>query len=154
MRFRLSVLGMLCLAVALAAWAQVSDEEAIAGLLEEYFAALNAGDADGYLACFTDDAVWMPPDEPAIVGKEAWLEENPDPFTTFDLDLTLTLDEVVVPGDWAFARGTVTGTFTAAEGEPVQVSGKNLWILQRQSDGSWKVWRSIRNSNNPPASTE
>ena len=151
MRYGLSLMGMVCLAVAAVVSAQTNDEEAVEGLLGEYFAAINAGDVDGYLACFADDAIWMPPNEPAVTGKEAWRQANPEAFTTVGLDLTLTLDEVVVPGDWAFARGTVTGTLTPAEGEPVEVSSKNLWILQRQGDGSWKVSRSIRNSNNPPA---
>ncbi|MBA7555604.1 hypothetical protein ES705_48275 [subsurface metagenome] len=48
-----------------------ADVAAINSLLEEFDEALNAGDLDGLMSCFTDEAVRMPPNMPALVGKEA-----------------------------------------------------------------------------------
>ncbi len=131
-----------------------ADVAAIEELADEYFAAVNTGDAERYLACFADDAIWMPPNEPLVAGKQAWTDANPDAFADFTLDLTAMHEEVQVVGDWAFVRNGVTGTFTPSEGDPVQVDGKGIWILQRQADGSWKISHTIRNGNLPLAGGE
>ncbi|MCB0095597.1 MAG: ester cyclase, partial [Caldilineaceae bacterium] len=41
-----------------------------------------------------------------------------------------------------------------ANGMPVIMDGKYMSILQRQPDGSWKLYRDIFNSNVPPAAPE
>ena len=128
-----------------------ADVEAINQLPATFAAALNAGDLDGIMAGFTDDAVRMPPNAPAIIGKESIrslmqtnLEQN-----TYQLDNPP--EEVQVSGDWAFARGTYTVTVTPkAGGESIQREGKYLVIFQKQPDGSWKAARDIWNSDNPP----
>ncbi len=128
-----------------------ADVEAINQLPATFAAALNAGDLDGIMAGFTDDAVRMPPNAPAIIGKESIrslmqtnLEQN-----TYQLDNPP--EEVQVSGDLAFARGTYTVTVTPkAGGESIQLEGKYLVIFQKQPDGSWKAARDIWNSNNPP----
>ncbi|MEE8586821.1 MAG: hypothetical protein V3T83_18425 [Acidobacteriota bacterium] len=59
--------------------------------------------------------------------------------------------EVEVAGDWAFDRGTYTITLTPkAGGEPVfEDEAKYLTITKRQPDGSWKIYRTISNSDRP-----
>ena len=55
-------------------------------------------------------------------------------------------------GDWAFERANYTFRLTpVAGGAAMQENTKNLRILQRQPDGSWKIAREIWNSDNPPA---
>ncbi len=128
-----------------------ADVEAINQLPATFAAALNAGDLDGIMAGFTDDAVRMPPNAPAIIGKESIrslmqtnLEQN-----TYQLDNPP--EEVQVSGDLAFARGTYTVTVTPkAGGESIQREGKYLVVFQKQPDGSWKAARDIWNSDNPP----
>ena len=43
--------------------------EAIDRVREAHVAALNSGDAEAWVAQFTDDGVQMPPNEPANVGR-------------------------------------------------------------------------------------
>ncbi len=166
MRFRLNAVARVSLVVALTACAPAGEEperaeeatyeadvEAIHRAHEEYRAAVNAGDLEGGLALVTDDVVWMPPNEPALTGKEAirrW--EGGEPlFERFIFEISFSPEEVVVFGDWAFERGTYVLTLTPrAGGEPGQGSGKYLWIWQRQPDGSWKNARAMWNSDNPP----
>ncbi|MCH6554686.1 MAG: hypothetical protein IH789_10515 [Acidobacteria bacterium] len=57
----------------------MADQAALGNVAEQYSAACGAGDAVALTALFTDDAVWMPPNQPAKVGKEVieeqqWLE--------------------------------------------------------------------------------
>ena len=128
-----------------------ADVEAINQLPAKFAAALNAGDLDGVMAGFTDDAVRMPPNAPAIIGKESirsLMQANLDQ-NTYQLDNPP--EEVQVSGDWAFARGTYTVTVTPkAGGESIQLEGKYLVIFQKQADGCWKAARDIWNSDNPP----
>ncbi len=47
-------------------------------------------------------------------------------------------------------EGTVASTLTPREGgDVIQDERKYLEIFQRQSDGSWKYWRAIWNSDSP-----
>jgi uncharacterized protein (TIGR02246 family) len=114
-------------------------------------AAFNAGDAAALVDLFTEDAILMPANEPALVGKEAiqsWFQTIFDQFT---FKWTASTEEVEVAGDWAFERSTSTFTVTPkAGGEPIfEDNTKDLNILKRQPDGAWKTYRSISNSNNP-----
>ncbi len=159
MRSHLSLLLLLFIAACAPALEELVEEastteadvEAINQLPATFAAALNAGDLDGIMAGFTDDAVRMPPNAPAIIGKESIrslmqtnLEQN-----TYQLDNPP--EEVQVSGDLAFARGTYTVTVTPkAGGESIQREGKYLVIFQKQADGSWKIARDIWNSDNPP----
>ena len=50
------------------------DIEAIHAIRVEATEAFKNGDFDAFLTYFADDAVWMPTDEPPVVGKEAFRE--------------------------------------------------------------------------------
>jgi len=102
------------------------------------------------MSFWTDDGVEMPPGRSRI-GKEAIQSRMQSIFDELTAEVTTAFDEVVVVGDWAFARGTFTGTWApVAGGEPRQKSAKNLWILQRHPDGSWKIARFMFNDASPP----
>ncbi len=128
-----------------------ADVDAIKTLLAGYDAAATAGNVDAYMALYADDAVSMPPDVPARTGKEeiraafvAFLEEH-------TVQLTSQVDEVRGSGDLAFLRVTYDETVTPkAGGEPTQLHGKWLVILERQPDSSWKWWREMWSSYTPP----
>ena len=124
-----------------------AEKAAIRNLHDQTAAASDAGDL---AALYTDDAIVMPPNEPALVGREAihtWVQGL---FEQFSVEETVTTEEVQVAGDWAFLRGTYTFTATPkAEGEPQEETGKCIHIVQRQPDGSWKNTRIIWNSDQP-----
>lgn len=128
-----------------------ADAEAIKGVNDHFLAGLNDGDLAACLAVVADDVVMLAPNHPTATGKaavESWFRTIFDQFT---IEETWSSEELVVAADWAFNRGTYSGTFTPkAGGEPVQEEGKYIWILHRQADGSWKYAHSIWNSDNPP----
>ncbi len=124
-----------------------ADVEAINGVADGTEEALNTGDAAAYAAFFADDAVSMLPNRPAIEGKEAISQAIQTAMASNTYQLSLSTDEIEVSGDWAFWRGSYSVTVTPAEGEPIEDAGKALNILQRQSDGAWKIARHIRNSD-------
>ena len=131
---------------------QVSDLEAITALSEENVAAINASDVSTLLGEFTDDVVFLPMDQPPVVGKaafEAWVRPI---YEQYDFEIEGTIKEVVVAGDWAFEWGLMTGTVRPlAGGEDTQIDAKYVYVYERQSDGSWKCAYDIVSSNVPSA---
>ena len=129
---------------------QARDLEAITALREENVAAINASDVSTLLAEFTDDVVYLPADQPPVVGKaalEAWVRPI---YEKYDFDIEGTVKEVEVAGDWAFEWGLLTGTFRPlAGGENMQVDMKYVYVYERQSDGSWRFAYDIVNNNVP-----
>ena len=60
------------------------------------------------------------------------------------------IQEVKVLGDRAFQWGTYQQRLRPrAGGEAVRTSGKLMRILQRQPDGSWKIYRTIATVDPP-----
>ncbi len=144
-----------------------ADVDALNRVRETHDGAVNAGDLEAYLAVFAEDAVSMPPNEPPVVGKEAFRVWAQGLFGQFSFEETMSSEEVVVTGDWGFDRGTYTIRPTPKVArEPVEgtsieqpeigreldyaQTGKYLWILKRQPDGSCKIARDMWSSNHPP----
>lgn len=163
-RTHLGSVMLLCIVLAIAACGPVaeqqetnpaptteSDVEAIKSVIDGVGAALNAGDAAGWGALFTEDVVVMRPNELSAVGLEANRKRLEELFDQFTLDITFSTEEVVVSGDWAFVRDTYSETVTPkAAGEPMKIYAKQINILRRQPDGTWKIARRIHNPNPPP----
>jgi uncharacterized protein (TIGR02246 family) len=124
---------------------------AINDIWKEYSTSLNGGDINRWVALWTEDGVQMPPDEPAVVGKERIRARNQRVADQFRFDIGITNEEVSTAGDWAFSRGTYRATLTPKQGgKPIPIDGKYMTILARQQDGSWKIHRDIFNSNGAP----
>ena len=126
-------------------------ERAVVNLLANIDAATRTGDVELSLRCVTDDAINMPPDQPAVVGKDAlrsWWQQFQGAFA---VDMTHEPVETVDAGEFVIHRGNVTGTLTLKEGdEPVRLNNKYLWVLRKEADGGLKIWRGAFNSNVPP----
>jgi uncharacterized protein (TIGR02246 family) len=121
------------------------------GIFAEYGASLIGGDAERWIAQWTEDAVQLAPNAPANVGKAAILagtEANMAVSTVGAFDISA--EEVQSFGDFAYARGTYLATIQMnAGGGPFQIDGKFLTVFQRQPDGSWLIHRDVFNSNTP-----
>jgi len=132
-----------------------ADVKAIKNLTEEYDVAINSGDLDIWMSLYADDAVRMQPNMPALVGKDAIRSVMQSFFENYTIDLKETTEEVIVAGDWAFARGIYNYTITPkVGGEPSRDSGKWVAFNKRQPDGSWRIYRNISNSDLPPSGAQ
>jgi ketosteroid isomerase-like protein len=93
----------------------------------------------------------MPPDEPAVIGKERIRARNGAALDRFTFDIGITNQEVRTAGDLAVARGTYKAVLSPKQGGgPISIDGKYMSILLKQPDGSWRIHRDIFNSNVPP----
>jgi len=129
-----------------------ADVEAIKAFFAHNAEVINSGDLDGWIAQFTEDAIFMPPNSVILKGKEAGREFARPWYEQLNMEFDLSVDEIEVHGNWAFARWSYVGRYTPkAGGETIQEKGKELWILKRQSDGSWKCSHFIYNTDEPPS---
>ena len=129
-----------------------SDAAAIRALLADWDALANAGDAAALVELYAEDVISMPPDAVGRVGREAILASMEETFGADTLQITSVADEVDVAGDLAFMRVTYDETITPkAGGDTELMHGNWLVILQRQADGSWKIWREMWSVFTPEA---
>lgn len=118
-----------------------------------YVSAWKAGNAVKVANLYTDDALVLYPNLPAVAGKSAILGYFRGFFAEFRQEaFELVSAEVRIVGSWAFDRGTYRWRgVPRAGGEPSEDHGKYLVILERQPEGSWKVARDMDNSDRPLA---
>jgi uncharacterized protein (TIGR02246 family) len=125
-----------------------SDETAIRELISQTAAANNAADTLGWVALFEEGAVYMPPGAREVTSRAELKEMAAAGFGPYAADIQITPVEIVIWGNWAFARSQVIGTVTPrAGGEAIPVDLKQLAIYHRQPNGSWKIARLINNRN-------
>ena len=133
-----------------------ADITAINEMLNQYAVACNTGDFDLWISLWADDGVQMPPDAPAVIGKEQIREAMKPTFDQMTLDIAITsIEDAKVYGDLGLIRCKYKLDVTPkAGGETIHAmrDGKALTLLERQSDGSWKVVYDCFNSNVPPTS--
>jgi ketosteroid isomerase-like protein len=68
------------------------------------------------------------------------------------VEQTVTIEELQVVGDWAFAWGSEELTLLPQAGAArIELQGKGMSILKRPPDGSWKFARGINNTLPKPA---
>ncbi len=134
-----------------------ADTEAINNLRNAYIAAANAEDTAKMAALFTEDGMRMESNMPAVKGRDAIQKGLAEQFAPFDVDISITSEELVINGDWAFDRGQFMSHLMPKDSKQQMVmeQGKYIVILRKQADGSWLIAREMGNSNvplPPPAS--
>lgn len=130
------------------------DVAAIRSLGTTYAEAILNGDLAATTAVYAEDAVELPPNMPAIVGKEAITANYALGFETGMTVAQFSLTSVSIDGVGGLAYDHSTWTWTGTPPgatEPVTETGKALVIARRQEDGSWLWTLSMWNSDNPPA---
>lgn len=117
-----------------------ADVVAINKINEDWNVAYNAGDVEKLVSFFTDDALRVPANEQALVGKEAIRKDFQLLFDQFTVEQKSVLEDVRVSGHLAYFRGSWTTINTPkAGGEPIELNGNYVSINQKQSDGTWKT---------------
>ena len=130
--------------------AQVSDVSLINELWKEYAAALNAGDIERWSSLWQQDGIQMAPGFPRRVGRELIRQEIRKAADLFERRIRIYPEQIQVLGDQAFVHGAFDLVSVAKDGsEPVDVEGKFLTILQRQTDGLWKIAIECFNFDSP-----
>ncbi len=126
----------------------ITDEEAVVALINRALEISQSDNFDPYFDLFSDDARWMMPSR----SEDVYLEEAKSfyRFTRkFRFDQRSRIDEVLISGDIAFARISLDGYLrpkNESDATPLRSSSRHIWVMQRQSDGSWKITCDIWNN--------
>ena len=129
-------------------------QQAIIAVQQQWLEHELAGDMTAVLALCADDVVWLPPNEPALRGKDAvaaWLAGLPENRIR---QVEITNLRIHGAGGLAYKVADFTtwpGTAGQAGDEPVV--GSHLWVLQEVSPEHWQVsvvaWSVARQSEQP-----
>jgi ketosteroid isomerase-like protein len=111
-------------------------------------AASEGRDVERILSFWTDDAVVLPPDFPAITGKAALRQYVESSLQVFGFRIMWSTDEAVLSpdGQFAYLIGNNAVTMNDPTGVPVTTKGRAVTIWQRGTDGEWRCAVDIWNA--------
>lgn len=133
----------------------VAQREAVTRTHDAYVAAINANTLDVWLTALSDDVVYMVPNRAAIVGKAnvgSWVALYLEEAATH---WTKQVQDLVVAGDWAFARYVYAVSDTAMVMDPSVDGGGTAsdsgwgFIVYHREAGVWRVARDGWSSDRP-----
>jgi len=113
---------------------------AIRALADEFDTQMRAGNVDGFMALYADDAVLLPPNAPAFNGRDAVRRFWGGLLATGKTDVDLVVDDVTSSGELAIERGHYELTV------PFKDSGKYI-VVWRNRGGKWQIIDDIFNSS-------
>jgi uncharacterized protein (TIGR02246 family) len=127
------------------------DEAAIRTVLSSYEDALNASDTEAVMPLYTEDGVFMPPNNPSAVGKAAVRQAYDAVFKAITLKVKFTVAELVTTSpEWAFVRTSSAGTNKInATGAVSPEGNQELFIFKKGADGKWRIARYSFSTTNP-----
>ena len=130
-----------------------NDEAALRKWIEDYVANNNSGDFENYGSSWTEDAIWLPPGVPVVTGKTAIMEFAEPFYTQYKIDQKLTIEEISTVGDLAYIRvaGNEVYSPNTADADTIRIQNKGIFLLRRESGGSWIGTHCVWNYNSPSA---
>lgn len=131
---------------------QALDTAAVTKVIEEYNSMLAEnmlkGDMSATMSYYTEDAVSMPSNGPMMKGKEV-IQEYSDEMARSGVKFTavkFTTTEISGTATLAYEIGTYDMSMEIGPAK-VDDKGKYLTLWKKQTDGSWKVYAEIWNSD-------
>src|SRR5690349_13186230 len=117
-----------------------ADEATLRNLDADWSKAAGAKDLDKTASYYADDALVLPPNMPAINGKQQARAMWQGMFSVpgFGGGWKVTKVEVARSGEMGYVTGTYELSESDAAGKPSTDKGKYLEVWKKQTDGSWK----------------
>lgn len=117
-----------------------ADEAEIRESYNAWVTATNARDIERWAAFLAPDAIFLPPDAPALENTEAirdyYLKLFADPL--FALDCEQLEVSVARSGESAWSRGKCHATFTGEDGSAANAASKWTKVWEKQTNGEWR----------------
>ena len=132
---------------------RAADESTIRNLDAQWSKTAAAGDLEGTVSYYSDDASAFPPNSPIATGKQA-IHATWASLLTPGVSVSWQASKVEVSrsGDLAYLTGMYQVTLKDPKAKPpVADSGKFVEVWKKQADGNWKVVADIFNSDLPAA---
>jgi uncharacterized protein (TIGR02246 family) len=117
----------------------VSDQPSAPEAVIDRFAELiGAGDVEGALALYEEDAVFIPEPGRLERGREA-IHAALASFAAVSPTITGEIQRTVVAGETALVINAWTLAGTDPTGEAVRMAATSADVLRRRADGSWGI---------------
>jgi len=124
-----------------------NDKDQIRQVFEEaYPANIKTRDLEGYAKLYTDNALWMPPDQPDRRGIPEIVEGFAAQFANGDVaPMSATAEEIEVMGNFGYVVGKCLATIYPKDGSASkEVNFRVIWLMKKD-EGIWKIDREIWN---------
>jgi len=99
----------------------------------------NRRDVDGVLAGYTEDAIWLSPDQPVVRGRANFRPRYTSLFRDNKLDYTAKITEARADGSLGYAWGKIRGTSTPLDGSPARSVEDTFLAITRCELDRWLV---------------
>lgn len=117
------------------------DEKAIRELQRKWIDATNRGDVTELLSFMSEDVIFLRPRVKPI-GRDEFATEFINACEKVTFQCEGMFEEVVVEGDFAYARARLTATITpVGNGAPMHFAGKTLSVFRKLPPGDWLLVR-------------
>lgn len=115
----------------------------------EWASTIGTGDVDRMVSYWTDDAILMPPDGPALTGKQAIRGYVAEALKIPGFSITWEAKQAVVSatGDMGYTVAANRVTAPGPDGSPVTVIGKAVTVWRKEPDGQWRCVLDIWNAD-------
>lgn len=124
--------------------------QAYEGLRRSYEQGVAIGDPAWVAALYAEDAVLLAPGSDPIIGRDAIRAYQQGMLEAFKVEMSIEVAEQQELGDKGWGYGVFQGKMTpAAGGEPVEITGKYLNLVQPRADGTLEIVRHCWNSDQP-----
>ncbi len=136
-------LGIISVGIAFALVSS-SDEAKIRELISTYQIALNNEEIEKISTLYSEQAIFMPPEIPAINGVEEISLTYEYLFSQFNFELEFDIKGVVVSENFAYVLSNSEGTIESSETKETS-KNQEIFILIKEGD-DWKISRYVFNS--------
>jgi len=127
----------------------MKDQAALREKTAAFVKAFNAKDVPQVLDVYTENSVFMPPNQPIIRGKDALKRFYEDLIKSGASGLKIDVAEVSGHGPLAYQSGTYEMDVKPSNGPSDHDRGKYLFIA-RKLNGQWRYEYMVWNSDLPP----
>jgi len=118
--------------------------------VSRWMEAFNGHNAKAVAELYTQDAVFLPPNEPAVFGRDAIAATHAQLFATGDYKIDIEPLETVIDGQLAY----VAGRYRMWTDDGTLVDRGKYIEIWRPVNGEWLISRDIYNSSIPPAARD
>src|SRR4029079_405967 len=127
----------------------MKDQSAIRDRTAGFVKAFNGKDVPQLLGIYTENSVFMPPNQPIIRGRDALKTFYDELFAAGATNLKMDVTEVSGHGPLAYESGTYEMDVKPKPGAGVEHDrGKYLFILRRMNN-TWRLEYTVWNSDFP-----
>ena len=115
---------------------------------EQWLDAVNKNDIDSLKEILTEDAVWIPPGMPALMGKVAIVDWMNPFFENYTYEFNVENPDLRGAGDWAVEHASFVSRVAPKDGgEHTEQHGKYIMIWRWEKDNKWRIEKYLDTSD-------